>query len=94
MEKTTGPLGQGFGNAVGLAIAERMLASRFNTEKHRIIDHFTSISIDGKTELTFSDDVPARFQACSWQVLRGNAYDLDGILELVDEAKKTPLNPA
>ncbi len=130
VETTTGPLGQGFGNAVGLAIAERMLASRFNTGKHRIIDHFTyvlasdgdlmegvcyeaaslaghlglgklivfydsnSISIEGKTVLTFSDDVPARFQACSWQVLQDAAYNLDGILDLVDEAKKNTDKPS
>ena len=124
VETTTGPLGQGFANAVGLAIAERMLAARFNTVEHPIIDHFTyvlasdgdlmegvcyeaaslaghlglgkliafydsnSISIDGGTGLSFSDDVPARFQACSWQVLQGDAYDLEGILKLVDEAKQ------
>jgi transketolase len=130
VETTTGPLGQGFGNAVGLAIAERMLSSQFNTEEHHIIDHFTyalvsdgdlmegvcyeaaslaghlglgklivfydsnSISIDGGTELAFSEDVPARFRACNWQVLQGSAYDLEGILELVDEAKQEAGKPS
>jgi transketolase len=129
VETTTGPLGQGFGNAVGLAVAERMMASRFNTAKHPLIDHFTyalasdgdlmegvcyeaaslaghlklgklivfydsnSISIDGKTELAFSDDVPARFRACGWQVLQGDAYNLEGILELVDEVKQDAGRP-
>ena len=43
VETTTGPLGQGISNAVGMAIAEKVLASRFNTEKHQIIDHMTYV---------------------------------------------------
>jgi transketolase len=102
VEVTTGPLGQGIGNSVGLAIAERFLRARFGTE---LCDHRTwaicsdgdlmegisheaaslaghlgldrlcwiyddnQITIDGRTELAYSDDVPTRFRGYGWNVV-------------------------
>ncbi|HXQ59043.1 MAG TPA: transketolase [Acidimicrobiales bacterium] len=99
IEVTTGPLGQGFGNGVGLGLAERFLRSRYGPD---LVDHYTfvlcsdgdleegvsheaaslaghlglgrliyvyddnHISIDGPTELAYSDDVPGRFAAYGW----------------------------
>lgn len=45
VETTTGPLGQGLANAVGMAIAEKVLATHFNRDKHHIIDHFTYVFV-------------------------------------------------
>jgi transketolase len=106
VETTTGPLGQGFGNAVGMAVAEAHLAAIFNKGEHRIVDHHTwficsdgdlmegvsheaasfaghqqlgrligfyddnNITIDGSTDLAYSDDVRRRFEGYGWHVLR------------------------
>jgi len=123
VETTTGPLGQGVGNAVGMALAERLLAARFNRPGHEIIGHRTwalvsdgdlmegvaaeaaslaghlalgkltliydanRITIDGSTDLTFSEDVGARFAAYGWHVLRvGDGNDLGAIEAALDEA--------
>jgi transketolase len=129
VETTTGPLGQGISNAVGLAMAERMLAARFNTEKHAVVDHRTyvlagdgdlmegvsseacslaghlglgklivfydsnRITIEGSTNLAFSEDVLARFGAYNWQTLRADAYDLQGILACAEEAAQESERP-
>ncbi len=110
VETTTGPLGQGFANAVGMALAEQRLALEFNREGHEIVDHRTwvvvgdgclmegishevaslaatlglgkliaiyddnGISIDGEVSRWFTEDVPARFEAYGWRVIR----DVDG----------------
>ncbi len=123
VETTTGPLGQGLANAVGLAIAEQMTAAAYNTAAHTIVDHYTyvivgdgclmegitgeasslaghlklgkliafydsnKISIEGSTDLAFTEDVAARYRAYGWQVLSGDAYDPDVIRKLVAEAK-------
>lgn len=58
VETTTGPLGQGCGNAVGMAIAEEMLAARFNTEAKKIVDHSTYvICSEGELEEGISNEV-------------------------------------
>jgi transketolase len=105
VETTTGPLGQGFANGVGMAIAERWLAQRYNRPGYEIISHHTyalvsdgdleegvaseaaslaghlrlgkliylyddnEISIEGSTDLTFTENVAQRFQAYGWQVI-------------------------
>ncbi len=105
VEVTTGPLGQGIAAAVGMAIAEELLADRFNRPGHILFDHRTwvlasdgdlmegvaseacslaghlalgklnvlydanRITIDGPTDLSFSEDVPDRFRACGWHTL-------------------------
>jgi transketolase len=130
IETTTGPLGQGFANAVGMAMAESMLAARFNTAKRRVIDHYTyvlagdgcleegvsaeaaslaghlklgkliafydsnKITIDGSTDLAFTEDTGKRFEAYGWQVLRGDMYDYAGLERLVAEAKKDAERPS
>ena len=114
VEATTGPLGQGLANAVGMAIAEVALAARFNRPGHTIVDHFTyvlasdgdleegisseagsdaghlrlgklivlyadnHITIEGSTELAFTEDRMARFAAFGWHVQRiENSNDID-----------------
>jgi transketolase len=129
IETTTGPLGAGFSNAVGFAIAEQMLGARFNAPDSKIIDHFTyvlsgdgcmmegitseaaslaghlglgklvvfydsnHITIDGSTDIAFTEDVLARYKAYNWQTLKGDAYDIPGILKLVEEAKAETAKP-
>ena len=124
VETTTGPLGQGITNAVGMALAESHLASCFNKPGHDIIDHYTyficsdgdlmegisheaasfaghsrlgkligfyddnHITIDGPTELAFTDDTSRRFEAYGWQVLHiGNVNHLAQIDAAIDQAQ-------
>ena len=130
IEMTTGPLGQGFATAVGMAIAETMLAARFNTPSRTIIDHYTyvlsgdgclmegvsseasslaghlglgklivfydsnKITIDGSTDLSFTEDAAKRYDAYGWQVLKGSMYDFEGIAGLVSRAKGETKKPS
>ena len=130
VETTTGPLGQGVGNAVGFAVAEAHLAATFNRETHGVIDHYTwfiagdgclqegishevasfaghqklgkiigfwddnSITIDGRTDLSSSDDVAKRFESYGWQVLHiSNVNDQSQIDAVIADAKADTTRP-
>lgn len=130
IETTTGPLGQGIMNAVGMAIAEAHLAATFNKEE-KIVDHYTyvfcgdgdlmegasheagslaghlglgklivlyddnHISIEGDTNIAFTDDTAKRFESYNWQVInlgdKGN--DVQAISDAFTEAKKVTDKP-
>jgi transketolase len=130
VETTTGPLGQGVGNSVGMAVAEAHLAATFNRPGHEIVDHYTyficsdgdlmegisheaasfaghfklgkligfyddnRITIDGSTDLTFSDDTAKRFEGYGWQVLHiDDVNDLDKIAGVIAEAQDETNRP-
>ena len=123
VDVTTGPLGQGMANAVGLAIAEAQLAARYNRPGFDIIDHRTwalvsdgdlmegvaaeatslaghlqlgkliclyddnFVTLAAGTDITFSEDRGARFQACGWQVLHvDDGNDIDAITAALQAA--------
>ena len=131
VETTTGPLGQGFANGVGMAIAERFLAARFNKEDFSIVDHYTyaivsdgdvmegvaqeaaslaghlglgkliylyddnDISIDGSTDVTFTEDVGKRFEAYNWHVIHvSDGNDTEALEKAVEEAKAVTDRPS
>jgi transketolase len=127
VEVTTGPLGQGFANAVGLAVAEAHLAAVFNQPGHVLVDHYTyalvtdgdlmegvtseaaslagnlglgklvflyddnHISIEGETEITFTEDVLARFDAYGWHTRRvTDGNDVEAVDAALAAAKADP----
>ena len=131
VETTTGPLGQGFATGVGIAIAERHLAARFNKSNHDIVDHYTygiisdgdlmegisheaasfaghlklgkliylyddnHISIEGKTDIAFTENRLQRFEAYGWhvkQVEDGN--DLQAIEDALTAARNETDRPS
>ncbi len=126
VETTTGPLGQGIANAVGMAMAEKRLAAEFNTDDMTIVDHYTyviagdgdmmegvaseacslaghlklsklivlyddnKITIDGTTDIAFTEDVGKRFEAYGWEVLESrNSEDIEELNDLIEMAKKS-----
>lgn len=131
VETTTGPLGQGFGNGVGMAIAIKHLAARFNKPGYELIDQNVyaivtdgdlmegvaseaaslaghlqlsnliylyddnQISIDGSTDLSFTEDRNTRFEAYGWQVLRvedgNNIEEVDSAISLAKEDERPSL---
>ncbi|HPD40616.1 MAG TPA: transketolase, partial [Anaerolineae bacterium] len=127
VETTTGPLGQGFANGVGMAIAEAHLAQRFNRPGHTVIDHTiyaivtdgdlmegvtaeaaslaghlrlgkliylyddNRISIEGSTDLAFTEDRGKRFEAYGWHVQRvEDGLDVAAIDRAIEAAKQDP----
>ena len=131
IEATTGPLGAGLGMAVGMAMAEKNLAKRFNREGNEIIDHYTyalcgdgclmegisseamslagtlglskliilydsnSITIEGGTDIAFSEDVMKRFEAFGFQTLTvEDGNDLEAIGKAIEEAKADKERPS
>lgn len=130
VEVSTGPLGQGVANAVGFALAERVLAAKFNQPDCKIIDHYTyalcgdgcmmegieneaasfagtqklgklivlydsnHITIEGSTDLAFTEDVGKRHEALGWQVLRvPNGEDIEQISSAITLAKAETEKP-
>jgi transketolase len=130
IETTTGPLGQGCGNSVGLALAAKWLAATYNRPGFEIFDSRTyvlcsdgdlmegisgeaasiaghlklnnllwiyddnNITIEGETELAFSEDVATRFEGYGWNAIRvDDANDLAAIQRAIDSAKKVTDKP-
>ncbi len=127
VETTTGPLGQGFANGIGMAIAEAHMAAEFNTTDFNIVDHYVyaivtdgdlmegvaseaaslagtlqlgkliylyddnRISIDGSTDLAFTEDRAKRFEAYGWHVQKvADGNDVDAVDAAIHAAKTDP----
>ncbi len=127
VETTTGPLGQGFANGVGMAIAAEHLAARFNKPGYDLIDHYiyaivtdgdlmegvaseaaslaghlklgkliylyddNKISIDGSTDIAFTEDRMKRFEAYGWHVQTvADGHDVEAIDAAIKAAKADP----
>ncbi|GJD10849.1 Transketolase-2, chloroplastic [Galdieria sulphuraria] len=99
IEVTTGPLGQGIANAVGLAAAEAHLAAVYNKPGHDLIDHYTYVFMgDGcvMEDVAFSEDVGKRYEALGWHVVtveNGN-FDLQAISDAIQKAKQVHDKPS
>ena len=134
IETTTGPLGQGIANAVGMALAEAHLAAKFNKPGYKVVDHYTyalcgdgcleegisyeacsfagshnlgklilfyddnEITIEGDTDITFRENVGARFAAQNWQVLHvdlvASPDDVVALSNAIEQAKARTDKPS
>ncbi len=130
IEVTTGPLGSGTANSVGMALAEAWLAARHNRAGIDVVDHFTyaivsdgdleegisheaaslaghlglgkliwlyddnSITIDGPTSLSYSDNVPQRFQAYGWHTITVDAHNMAEVEAAIREAQAVTDRPS
>ncbi len=131
VETSTGPLGQGIANAVGMAIAEDYLANKFNKEGFPIVDHYTyalcgdgcmqegieneaaslagslklgklivlyddnDITIEGDTDITFTENVGKRHEALGWQVINvKDANDIGALNRAIKKAKAEKEKPS
>jgi len=130
VETTTGPLGQGFATGVGMAVAEAHLAKKFNTDEHRITDHYTygivsdgdlmegisheaaslaghlklnkiiylydanDISIDGSTELAYTEDAQKRFISYGWHVQEIDGHDRKAVEKSIGKAQNASEQPS
>ncbi len=130
VEVTTGPLGQGFANGVGMAIVERWLAEHYNRSGHKVVDHYTyaicsdgdlmegisseaaslagklelgkliylyddnNISIEGDTDITFTENVADRFKAYGWHVIGPvdglDITSVDSAIRIAQQEKSRP----
>src|SRR5450830_1896798 len=88
VETTTGPLGQGVTNAVGMALAEKLLAGTLRLSKLIVLYDDNGISIDGKVEGWFKDDTPKRFEAYGWHVIAGvDGHNVEAVNSAIHQAK-------
>lgn len=131
VETTTGPLGQGIANAVGMALAEKILAARFNKDDLNIVDHHTyvflgdgclmegisheacslagtlglgklivlyddnHISIDGKVDGWFTENIPERFAAHGWHVVPNvDGHNADAVRKAIEAARAETAKPS
>ena len=131
VDVSTGPLGHGFAMGVGFALAESILAARYNKPDFPVIDHYTygivsdgdlmegvaseaaslagtmglgkliymyddnKITIEGSTDIAFTEDVEARFKAYGWQVLRvDSSEDLEALEAAAKEARADTEHPS
>lgn len=131
VDASTGPLGQGFANAVGMAMAEAHLAAKFNREEYNVVDHYSyalcgdgcmmegisyeaaslagtlglgklivlydsnNITIEGDTNLTFTENVLDRFKSMNWHtVFVEDGNDIEAIDRAIEEAKSAKDKPS